>query len=432
MSISKCFVILCLFAFVARSNTTPVSEAAPCSNCGTESNVASFFCSIDSCSAGYDDCDNSIANGCEINLESDTSNCGACSNSCPTPSNTVPSCTSGSCSSSCSAGFSDCTADPGCETNSASDTNNCGACSNVCPTPSNTVPSCTSGSCSSSCSAGYSNCDANPDCEIHSDVDTNNCGACGDVCSYANGSPSCSSGTCSLASCTSGFSNCDEIDSNGCEASLSSTSTCGSCGTSCTLTSNVDTVVCGAGGCEISGCADDFFDCDSIYSNGCEVSFTPVQNTKNLVFEDLAPTANYSDASSAGAVAYNNVYHHTGSYSAAYNPSSSNTFEIICNTAGCINTAITPALSLWTSGGKKTGGGQQLTFNLIKAGSVVRSVPLSTNDFRVGLWSFEFVVLVSNAAPAGLYDGFSFTSSTTQAVAYFDQIHLVQEQICTV
>jgi len=35
------------------------------------------------CNAGYANCDGNQANGCEVNLTSDSNNCGACGNVCP-------------------------------------------------------------------------------------------------------------------------------------------------------------------------------------------------------------------------------------------------------------------------------------------------------------------------------------------------------------
>jgi hypothetical protein len=45
------------------------------------------------CNSGFADCDGSTSNGCEVSLDSDSSNCGACNNVCPPGT----SCQNGSC-----------------------------------------------------------------------------------------------------------------------------------------------------------------------------------------------------------------------------------------------------------------------------------------------------------------------------------------------
>jgi hypothetical protein len=64
-----------------------------CGACGTECktflpNAKGSLCSggkciISQCNTGYGDCDNNFVNGCEVNLNIDANNCGACGNKCP-------------------------------------------------------------------------------------------------------------------------------------------------------------------------------------------------------------------------------------------------------------------------------------------------------------------------------------------------------------
>ena len=64
-----------------------------CGACGTECktflpNAKGSLCSdgqcvISQCNTGYGDCDKNIANGCEVNLLLDASNCGSCGTKCP-------------------------------------------------------------------------------------------------------------------------------------------------------------------------------------------------------------------------------------------------------------------------------------------------------------------------------------------------------------
>ena len=71
------------------------------------------------CGPGSADCDGNSANGCEVNLNSDPSNCGSCGYRC-TIRNGTPSCLSGKCGIlRCTPGFSDCNdiANDGCEVN---------------------------------------------------------------------------------------------------------------------------------------------------------------------------------------------------------------------------------------------------------------------------------------------------------------------------
>ena len=54
------------------------------------------------CVAGFYDCNHSLTDGCEATLNT-TTNCGACGNSCPTPTNGAAACLDGACYFSCSA-----------------------------------------------------------------------------------------------------------------------------------------------------------------------------------------------------------------------------------------------------------------------------------------------------------------------------------------
>jgi hypothetical protein len=178
-----------------------------CGACGKVCSVANGApqcsggtCQIKACNTGFADCDQNPANGCETNLSS-VNNCGQCGKVCST-ANATPSCTSGQCViASCNAGFADCDQNPanGCETN-LSNVNNCGQCGKVCST-ANATPSCTSGQCViASCNAGFADCDQNPanGCETNLSS-VNNCGQCGNVCSANNGTSTCSAGVCAIA-----------------------------------------------------------------------------------------------------------------------------------------------------------------------------------------------------------------------------------------
>jgi hypothetical protein len=156
-------------------------------------------CTISACNPGFANCNGSMADGCEANLQADVNNCGACGMTCGNRPNTTGStCTMGSCLiTGCLAGFSNCNSNPtdGCETNLQSDVNNCGACGSACGTRPNTVAmNCAMGSCAiTACQVGFANCDANAvnGCEVNLQTDVNNCGSCGHKCVMA-----CVAGVC--------------------------------------------------------------------------------------------------------------------------------------------------------------------------------------------------------------------------------------------
>jgi hypothetical protein len=52
-------------------------------------------------------------------------------------------------------------------------------------------------------------------------------------CALSNATAGCTAGACSIVSCNQGFADCNRMPSDGCEASLDSTSNCGGCGVVC-------------------------------------------------------------------------------------------------------------------------------------------------------------------------------------------------------
>lgn len=94
---------------------------------------------------------------------------------------------------------------------------------------------CAAGQCAvGSCSAGYGDCDktAANGCETALGTSAN-CKACGDVCSAPIGTTACVNGACKVTACPSNRGDCDGIAANGCEADLTTTATCASCGQQC-------------------------------------------------------------------------------------------------------------------------------------------------------------------------------------------------------
>jgi hypothetical protein len=113
-------------------------------NCGLCGNVcpnranaigqcSNSMCGI-TCNAGYGDCNGNSADGCEINLMTSTNHCGACANVCPIRANSVAQCSNSVCGFTCNAGYGDCNGSPvdGCEINLMTSTSHCGACGLVC------------------------------------------------------------------------------------------------------------------------------------------------------------------------------------------------------------------------------------------------------------------------------------------------------------
>ena len=258
------------------------SDASNCAGCGmrcsTSNGVPACMggrCDIAACSAGFADCDATIANGCETNLATSALNCGACGTVCALP-NATASCGAGRCAiASCNAGFADCNGNPadGCEINLDTSTSHCGRCGNLCTFPGSSA-ACERGTCRlASCGAGLGDCDGNSanGCEVTLATDARNCGACGLACAVTNGAAGCAAGRCTVASCNAGFADCNGTPADGCEVNTrSDASNCAACGTRCTLANA--TPACVSARCDIAACNAGFADCDAVASNGCEVN----------------------------------------------------------------------------------------------------------------------------------------------------------------
>ncbi len=204
---------------------------------GTAS-CAAGVCGI-TCNAGSADCDADAANGCEADVRSDLMHCGSCGHVCAF-ANATGTCSTGSCVlGACAAGYQNCDGDPsnGCEADVASSTTSCGACGRACVAP-NGVSGCTAGVCGLlACNPGWANCNtvATDGCEVALGTDVLNCGVCGHACPGGgpNTAATCMASTCGLA-CRPGFGDCDTSTANGCETVLQSdVANCGACGVTC-------------------------------------------------------------------------------------------------------------------------------------------------------------------------------------------------------
>ena len=256
------------------------SSADHCGACGRPCRPANATgacrmgaCAVTACAPGFADCDNDAANGCEVNLQSDTAHCGACRNACAVTGGT-PVCNAGRCGlGMCATGRGDCDGNTanGCETDLLTATPHCGACGNACALP-NAAPACAAGRCAvASCGAGFADCDGNPanGCEVNTQADPRNCGACGGACAPANAVGACNAGRCVVAACNTGFADCDGNPANGCEVILASdASHCGGCGQRCQVPNA--TPACASGRCVVAGCGAGYADCNGLPGDGCE------------------------------------------------------------------------------------------------------------------------------------------------------------------
>ncbi len=274
------------------ANGCEVNLNASVGDCGSCGNACSFAnagascsngsCAMGTCSGGFGNCDGQAANGCEVNLDSSLGNCGSCGNACNL-ANASATCSSGSCAvASCSGTFANCNAQSadGCEVNLATNTANCGACGNVCNLP-NAVAGCSAGGCTiASCAAGFADCDgvAANGCEINTQTSVGNCGGCGQVCSPASSTGACVAGTCQVGTCDAGFANCNGLPVDGCEVNTqTSVGNCGGCGQICAPANS--TGVCSAGACTIGSCNAGFSNCNGAQVDGCEINLqADVQN----------------------------------------------------------------------------------------------------------------------------------------------------------
>src|SRR5262249_17049417 len=128
--------------------TTDVNDCGGCGIVCSSSHVAVRACTngvcTGTCSPGFADCNNNKQkDGGETPVATDVNNCGGCGLGCPAHPNGAPTCVNGACSLSCTAGFANCNGSlaDGCETNLMTDHDNCGSCGHVC------LLICTNGTC---------------------------------------------------------------------------------------------------------------------------------------------------------------------------------------------------------------------------------------------------------------------------------------------
>ncbi len=161
---------------VAAQNSSPLCRGAQCL--------------IGPCNPGFGNCDGIDPNGCETNIQNDARNCGACGRVCGPFANAVAGCGMSNCNIvSCNAGFANCdnVVATGCEVNIGNDASNCGGCGVACPAGQ----TCNGGACG--CPAGTTLC--NGAC-VNTQNNAANCGMCNRACAAAQ---TCVAGNCQCA-----------------------------------------------------------------------------------------------------------------------------------------------------------------------------------------------------------------------------------------
>lgn len=246
-------------------------DPVDCARPGAVTECVSGACRVIACDAPLADCDGDPANGCEARLDT-VAACGACGASCA-PANATPACVSGACAiAACNPGWDDCDAISlnGCET-SLSTIESCGACGTICA-PAHATAACPSGACAvGACDAGFGDCDGDASNGCESPLDRiESCGACGVRCAPAHATPSCDGTSCRIDACSAGYADCDLDPATGCEANLTTNTTCGDCATRCGPVPGGATF-CRGGRCDLT-CGLDLGDCDGVAANGCEQS----------------------------------------------------------------------------------------------------------------------------------------------------------------
>lgn len=187
------------------------------------------------CKEGYKDCNGPAANdGCEVNIFGPLK-CGDCGKQCPKPTSPdahgTVTCAKGDCGFSCQAPFQNCNGNiaDGCEVNPNTDLQNCGKCQNKCPSGPLSTASCSGGVCSLICEKGWFDSNNNPNDGCETKEDTSSCGGCRKACASGPHSRSvCNQGSCSI-SCDKGWFDCNSDSIDGCERQESN-SNGGSCG----------------------------------------------------------------------------------------------------------------------------------------------------------------------------------------------------------
>ena len=184
-------------------------------------------CRFERCNAGFGDCNDNRADGCETDL-STTANCTECGRTCTNV------CTPVGCADECLPPLTRC--GNRCVDLARSPVA-CGACNGVCRAPAGGSATCVAGRCQTTCAAGFMECPdmdrgttpgASKCVDLMNDAD--HCGACGRRCNgdELNVYASCDNGICSKR-CLAGWTACGR----GCVHLPSTFAHCGACDRAC-------------------------------------------------------------------------------------------------------------------------------------------------------------------------------------------------------
>jgi hypothetical protein len=220
------------------------------------------------CAPGFGDCDASSENGCETPLDTLT-DCGGCGTSCATDA-TESACEDGRCVFvGCAPGFGNCGGE-GCQP-LLEDPDHCGGCGDRCPPPRS---HCAGGRCTSlECAPGTADCDGNDNNGCEADLTSaSTCAGCELSCGpYPNAEAGCGAERCAIVGCDPGWGDCDAAVDNGCEADIAlDTQNCGDCARDCGALAHVVSASCAMGACTELECEPGWGDCDGAADTGCE------------------------------------------------------------------------------------------------------------------------------------------------------------------
>ena len=151
---------------------TALTHCGACGKVCPQANNAQRQCMAGNCEitcdAGFANCDNLVGNGCEIDLNLNNANCGACGKKCAGGE----VCTAGKCVLTCGGGTVQC---GGSCVDLQTEEKHCGDCDKACEAGQ----TCEAGQCKLNCGGGTIECN---DACVDTENDPNNCGVCGKVC----------------------------------------------------------------------------------------------------------------------------------------------------------------------------------------------------------------------------------------------------------
>lgn len=282
----------------APDGAPPTSFTTP--DAGTEPTLTlTEYCPTTGCPAPYTTCSTSQF-PCDVNLMTDSKNCGSCGFECKGSGNALFDCVGGACTFRCKAETHTFTADcngvidDDCEV--ALGTNdNCNGCGDKCTDPAKP--------CIFDDGAGTGECGCGPDrlyCGSCIDPSTSDqhCGACGHACDPSGGDGGappahahygCVKKQCGQLKCDRLYADCDQDPSNGCETSIQSMEHCGACNTACSPGQVCGTNARGEASCLCppgqtlcgSSCVD--LGTDPTHCGACSVSCLMIGQNKNGV-----------------------------------------------------------------------------------------------------------------------------------------------------